>query len=55
MIGDRAVDVLAAKRNALRSVGVLWGHGSRDELETAGADMIMESVESILLLRNVDG
>lgn len=55
MIGDRAVDVLAAKRNALRSVGVLWGHGSRDELESAGADMIMESVESIPLLRNVDG
>ena len=55
MIGDRAVDVLAAKRNGLRSVGVLWGHGSRDELATAGADMIMESVENIRLLGNIDG
>jgi phosphoglycolate phosphatase len=56
MIGDRAVDVLAAKRNALRSVGVLWGHGSHDELAQAGADMIVESVEKIRLLGgDIDG
>jgi phosphoglycolate phosphatase len=32
MIGDRYVDVLAARRNGLCAAGVLWGHGSRDEL-----------------------
>lgn len=33
MVGDRAVDLVAAHRNGLHSAGVLWGHGSRAELE----------------------
>lgn len=32
MIGDRAVDLVAAHRNALQSGGVLWGYGSYAEL-----------------------
>jgi phosphoglycolate phosphatase len=32
MIGDRAVDLIAARRNGLRSGAVTWGHGSREEL-----------------------
>jgi phosphoglycolate phosphatase len=41
MVGDRAQDIAAAKANSLRSVGVLWGYGSRRELESAGADAII--------------
>lgn len=41
MIGDRALDILAAKANGLGSVGVLWGHGSVSELVGAGADRIL--------------
>jgi len=37
MIGDREFDVLAARRNGMPAVGVTWGYGSREELETAGA------------------
>jgi phosphoglycolate phosphatase len=33
MVGDRAVDLIAAHKNGLRSVGVLWGYGSLAELE----------------------
>lgn len=33
MIGDRAIDLTAAHKNGLDSVGVLWGYGSRAELE----------------------
>lgn len=33
MIGDRDVDMVAAHRNGLRAAGVLWGYGSRAELE----------------------
>ena len=33
MVGDRAVDITAAHRNGLHAAGVLWGHGSRQELE----------------------
>ena len=32
MIGDRAVDLVAAHLNGLSSAGVLWGYGSREEL-----------------------
>jgi len=32
----------------MRSVGVLWGYGSREELEEAGADYICPSVEKLL-------
>lgn len=40
MLGDRHHDIDAAKANALRSIGALWGYGGRTELEAAGADMI---------------
>jgi len=33
MVGDRAVDIIAAHRNGLHAAGVLWGHGTRQELE----------------------
>lgn len=33
MVGDRAVDLVAAHANRLQSAGVLWGYGSRAELE----------------------
>jgi phosphoglycolate phosphatase len=38
MIGDREHDIIGAKNNNLHSVGVLWGYGTKKELETAGAD-----------------
>jgi len=41
MIGDREVDIAAAKANGLRAVGVLWGFGDLDELSAAGADVIV--------------
>ena len=44
MIGDRKFDIFGAKINGLKSVGVLYGYGSREELEKAGADYIVETV-----------
>lgn len=43
MIGDRSADVQAAKANGLRSIGVLWGYGSEQELTGAGADLIFRT------------
>src|ERR1700677_3885683 len=40
MLGDRLHDIEAAKANAIRSIGALWGYGGREELEHAGADAI---------------
>jgi phosphoglycolate phosphatase-like HAD superfamily hydrolase len=43
MIGDRDQDIEGAKANGLRSAGVLWGYGSKDELMDAGADYIVSA------------
>lgn len=48
MVGDRLHDILGAKENGLDSIGVLFGYGSREELENAGADYIAETVEDIM-------
>lgn len=41
MIGDRAVDIVAAKSNGLASIGVLWGFGSATELQDAAPDRLL--------------
>lgn len=48
MVGDREYDVLGAKSFGMDSVGVLYGYGSREELTTAGATYIAETVTDIL-------
>lgn len=47
MIGDRKHDMLGAKKNGLDAIGVLYGHGSYEELEPHGADVIVETVEEL--------
>ena len=36
MVGDRRQDVEGARTNGVSTVGVLWGYGDQDELESAG-------------------
>ena len=50
MIGDRSYDVVAARENGVSAIGVLWGYGSRSELENAGAALLAESWERLLEL-----
>ena len=47
MVGDRRYDIAGAHAVGMRGLGVLWGFGSRDELETAGADQIVETVAEL--------
>ena len=47
MIGDRFYDVTGASHFGIDSVGVLYGYGSRQELEDAGATYIAETVENL--------
>ena len=42
MIGDRHFDIEGARANRVRSIGVAWGFGGRDELVGAGADVVAE-------------
>jgi phosphoglycolate phosphatase len=48
MVGDRASDIAAARANGLRSVGALWGYGSRAELVGAGADLLCTSPAALM-------
>lgn len=52
MIGDKEHDIIGAKTCGVDSVGVLYGFGEREELESQGATYIVEKVsdlEKILL------
>lgn len=53
MIGDRKFDIEGAKVHKIDSIGVLYGHGGKEELQTAGADYIVDSVARLkdLLLK----
>ena len=42
MAGDRQYDVYGAKALGMDAIGVLYGYGSREELEAAGADQLAE-------------
>lgn len=50
MVGDRMHDVLGARENGLECAGVLYGYGSREELQQAGAALLLETVEDLKLL-----
>lgn len=47
MIGDRMHDILGAKYAGIDSIGVLFGYGTKEELENAGADIIVASVDDL--------
>lgn len=47
MVGDREHDILGAKKVGIQSIGVLFGYGGREELESAGANYIAGSVGEI--------
>ncbi len=38
MIGDRKHDIIGAKANGVRGIGVLWGYGTAEEFTECGAD-----------------
>lgn len=44
MIGDRCYDIEAAKMTGLPSIGVTYGFGSKEELDSFGANLIVDSV-----------
>ena len=48
MVGDRLYDVEGAKNCGIDALGVLYGYGSRQELENAGAKYIAETTADIV-------
>ena len=47
MIGDTKFDIEGARSNHIQSIGVLYGYGTRQELQDAGAGGIAESVKEL--------
>lgn len=50
VVGDMAVDILMGINAGTKTCGVTWGNGSREELEEAGADFIIDRMEEIVEL-----
>lgn len=46
-VGDSNVDIRTAKNGGLTGYGVLWGFRSREELEAAGADVIVSTPQEL--------
>ena len=47
MVGDRIFDVEGAHCRGVRAAGVLWGYGTKEELENAGADFIINNISEL--------
>ena len=47
MIGDRKYDMTGAGENGVCGFGVLWGYGTRDELEVSGASGFIENSHNL--------
>lgn len=47
MIGDRRFDMIGANNHGIRALGVLWGFGSAEELQSAGADELCAHPDEI--------
>ena len=47
MIGDRAVDILAGQQAGIKTIGVLYGYGEREEIQSAHPDEIANDVADL--------
>ncbi len=47
MVGDRHYDIDGGHTHDLRTIGVTWGYGSRDELEASAADEVVEDFDAL--------
>ena len=48
MVGDRAVDMIAARQNGVRAVAAAWGYGSCDELVSARPEYTAETMTDVV-------
>jgi len=50
LVGDRKYDAIGAREVGIDSVGILWGHGSREELEREKFSRLIETPEELVEL-----
>ncbi|WP_397536847.1 HAD-IA family hydrolase [Rummeliibacillus pycnus] len=47
MIGDRKYDIIGAQKEGITSIGVCYGYGSREELELAKPEGIVQDIQEL--------
>ena len=52
VVGDMAVDILMGANAGTKTCGVTWGNGTREELENAGANFIIDRIEDLIEIVN---
>ena len=52
VVGDMAVDILMGANARAKTCGVTWGNGTRKELQDAGADYIINSIDELIEITN---
>jgi phosphoglycolate phosphatase len=50
MVGDRKYDIIGAKNNGIDSIGVLYGYGTKEELEEAKPTYLCNNTDKLLEL-----
>ncbi len=53
LIGDRVYDAKGAEECRIDSIGVLWGHGTEEEIEESGFTYIAKTPEDILSILGI--
>ena len=48
VVGDMDVDILMGANAETKTCGVTWGNGTRDDLNEAGADFIIDRMEELI-------
>ncbi len=48
VIGDRGQDILAGRANGTRTIGVLWGYGTEEEIRGAQPDLAVNSMAALI-------
>ncbi len=55
MVGDRYFDIEGAKKVGIDVIGVLYGYGSKEELETAGATYLAKDAKELYRIIHKEG
>ena len=47
MIGDTTYDMMMARNAGIAAIGVTWGYHGVEELQAAGAEVLVESYDAL--------
>jgi phosphoglycolate phosphatase len=52
VVGDMAVDIQMGANAGAKTCGVIWGNGTKEELENVGATFIIDRIEDLIEIVN---